>query len=96
MKLPRITFPNGLLLCALAVLSISCASSPKVAVKPYTLNFCAVCDMKLTAEDKPYSFVYEGREIKVCDKDEAAVFKKDPAKYLKIIEAAEAKANAAQ
>jgi YHS domain-containing protein len=59
--------------------------------KPYRLDTCAVCGMKLADMGKPYVFEYKGREIKVCDKGEAADFKKDPAKYLKKMEEAEAK-----
>ncbi len=60
--------------------------------KPYPLNTCAVCGMKLGDMGKPVVFVYKDREIKVCDKDEEAAFKKDPAKYVKKIDEAEAKA----
>jgi YHS domain-containing protein len=64
-------------------------------VVPYPLDTCAVCGMKLGDMGKPYTFVYQGREIKVCDKSEEADFKKDPAKYLKAIDdAAAAKAKA--
>lgn len=62
-------------------------------VVPYPLDTCAVCGMKLGEMGKPYTFVYQNREIKVCDKSEEADFKKDPAKYMKQIdEAARAKA----
>jgi YHS domain-containing protein len=61
-------------------------------VTPYPLTTCAVCGMKLGEMGKPYVFVYQGREIKVCEKAEADEFKKDPAKYLKAIDEAEAKA----
>ncbi len=55
--------------------------------KPYPLDTCLVCGMKLEADD--ITFVYLGRQIKVCggDEDCYAVFKKDPAKYLKMLEA---------
>jgi YHS domain-containing protein len=39
-----------------------------------------------------YVFVYEGREIKLCCKGCLKDFKKEPAKYVKKIEEAEAKA----
>ena len=61
---------------------------------PYPLNTCAVCGMKLGDMGKPYTFVYQGREIKVCDKSEEADFKKDPKKYLKDIDDEVAKAKA--
>ena len=63
-------------------------------VTPYPLTTCAVCGMKLGDMGKPYVFVYKGREIKVCEKAEADEFKKDPAKYLKAIDEADAKAKA--
>lgn len=61
---------------------------------PYPLDTCAVCGMKLGDMGKPYTFVYQGREIKVCDKSEEADFNKDPKKYLKEIDEAVAKAKA--
>ena len=63
-------------------------------ITPYPLTTCAVCGMKLGEMGTPYSFVYEGREIKVCEKAESDEFNKDPAKYLKAIDEADAKAKA--
>ena len=60
-------------------------------VKPYTLKTCVVSDEKLGGMGDPYVYVHEGREIKFCCKNCLKDFKKDPAKYLKKIEAAEAK-----
>jgi hypothetical protein len=83
------------LLLAASVAGLTTARAgedPKPKVKPYTLTTCAVCDMKLGSMGKPYVFTYQDREIKVCEKAEEAEFKKDPAKYLKKIETAEAKA----
>jgi YHS domain-containing protein len=80
------------LFATLALFPASAHADPDKTVKPYPLNTCAVCGMKLGEIEKPYVFVYEGREIKVCDKGEAADFKKDPKKYLdKIDKAAAAK-----
>lgn len=61
------------------------------APKPYPLDTCLVCGMKLGEMGKPYVFVYKGQEIKVCDKSEKADFDKDPAKYMKKLADAEAK-----
>jgi hypothetical protein len=61
-------------------------------VKPYTLKTCPVSDEKLGEMGKPYIFTNANREIKLCCKDCLKDFKKDPAKYVKKIEAAEAKA----
>lgn len=62
--------------------------------KPYPLNTCAVSDEKIGADPgmKPYSFVHEGREVKLCCKSCLKDFKKDTAKYIAKIEAAEKKA----
>ena len=80
----------GLLAVVLAgAVAVRAGEEPKP--KPYPLDTCAVCGMKLGSMGKPYVFVYKGQEVKVCDKSEEADFKKDPAKYLKPIEAAEAK-----
>ena len=80
------------LACSVALtlgLAACSTAKPQANVKPYALDTCVVCGMKCDGMGKPYSFVYEGREIKVCDKDEEVEFRKNPAKYLKVIEAAE-------
>ena len=59
--------------------------------KPYPLDTCLVCGMKLGSMGDPYVFVHQGQEIKVCDKSEQAAFDKDPQKYLKKLADAEAK-----
>jgi YHS domain-containing protein len=66
------------------------AADPKL--KPYTLKTCVVSGEKLDEMGKPYVYEYKGREIKFCCKDCVKDFKKDPAKYVKKIEEAEAKA----
>ncbi len=70
----------------------SYAETKKEAVKPYTLTTCAVSGEKLGEMGKPYVFTNEGREIKLCCKSCLKDFKKAPAKYVKKIEEAEAKA----
>lgn len=59
--------------------------------KPYPLDTCLVCDMKLAGMGTPCVFTYQGQEIKVCDKSEKADFDKDPAKFMKKLADAEAK-----
>ena len=51
------------------------------AVKPYPLTKCLVTD-EAFEHGKPYTFVHEGQEIKLCCKDCLADFKKEPSKYL--------------
>lgn len=53
-------------------------------VKPYTLKTCIVSGEKLDGDmGKPYVFVHEGQEIKLCCKSCLKDFNKEPAKYLK-------------
>jgi hypothetical protein len=61
-------------------------------VTPYTLKVCVVSGDKLGEMGKPYVFTNDTREIKLCCKDCLKPFKKEPAKYVKKIEEAEAKA----
>ncbi len=51
------------------------------AAKPYPLDKCIVTD-EAFEHGKPYVFVHDGQEIKLCCKDCLADFQKDPAKYL--------------
>jgi YHS domain-containing protein len=97
MKLKNLTVS----LLALSVLAGPFAAlagdeKPTTKPKPYTLKTCAVTGEKLGTMDKPFVFVHEGREIKLCCKDCQKDFKKDPAKYVKKIEEAEAKAKKAK
>ena len=61
--------------------------------KPKPLDTCVVADEKLGADPnmKPYVFTHEGREVKLCCKSCLKDFKKDTAKYVAKIEAAEKK-----
>ena len=61
--------------------------------KPYALTTCVVSDEKLGGDmGKPYVFKYEGREVQLCCKSCLKDFNKDPKKYLKKLDEAEAKA----
>ena len=74
---------------ATTVLFVGCASgghdhaghSHGAAAKPYPLTKCLVTD-EAFEHGKPYVFVHEGQEIKLCCKDCLADFKKEPSKYL--------------
>lgn|SRR5690242_6459427 len=67
---------------------------PEAKLKPYTLKNCIVSGDKLGEMGDPYVYKYKDREIKFCCKNCVKDFQKAPAKYLKKIEAAEAKAKA--
>jgi len=47
--------------------------------KPYPLDSCLVCGMKLGDMGKPFVFVYKSQEIKLCNESEKKDFDKDPA-----------------
>ena len=53
-------------------------------VKPYTLKTCIVSGEKLDGDmGKPYVFVHQGQEIKLCCKSCLKDFNKEPAKYVR-------------
>ena len=83
------------IIVAAAIVAFSSASradDTKAATpKPYPLNTCLVCGMKLGEMGKPYVFVYKGQEIKVCNESEKKDIDKDPDKYMKKLADAEAK-----
>jgi len=89
----KIKFLSVLVLAAAFVVFCltGCATGGNVAkVKPYPLDTCLVCGMKLGEMGQPCVFVYEDQEIKVCDKSEKADFDKTPDLYMKKLAAAEA------
>lgn len=61
--------------------------------KPYPLKTCVVSDEEINdkGDMKPYAFVEDGREVKLCCKSCLKDFKKDKAKYMAKIDAAEKK-----
>jgi YHS domain-containing protein len=62
----------------------SASSSP---AKPDLLTTCPVSGDKLGGMGKPYVFVYQGQEVKLCCPDCKEQFDKNPQKYLKKIQA---------
>jgi len=89
----------------IAVLIAGGAAAPGSAVaadakneksgKPYPLKTCVVSGEAFgTGGMKTYVFIHEGQEVKLCCKSCLKDFRKNPAKYLKKIKAAEAEAKA--
>ena len=77
---------------AMAVEKTAEAAPTKKAAKakPYPLKTCVVSGEALGGSmGDPYVMTYQGREIKMCCKDCKKDFDKDPAKYLKKLDAAE-------
>ena len=62
--------------------------------KPDLLVTCPVSGDKLGEMGKPYVFVYQGQEIKLCCSGCKKDFDKDPAKYVAKIRAADKGASA--
>ncbi len=85
------TVTLAVLLSALAG-SVSFGADKETKDKPYPLDKCVVSNEKLGEMGKPYVFKHEGREVQLCCKDCLKDFKKDPAKYMKKLDEAEAKA----
>ncbi len=79
-----------ILLLALGLVSTalsSRAAEPKTdKPKPYPLKTCIVADEALDSMGKPFVFVHEGQEIKMCCKSCKKDFDKDPKKFLKKLE----------
>jgi len=67
-------------------------TKPDPKLKPYPLKTCVVSGEKLEGMGEPFVYKYKDREIKFCCKDCLADFNKDPGKYIKKLEEAEAKA----
>jgi YHS domain-containing protein len=89
----------SLALAALSTLALAADPAPAKAptTKPaYPLNTCVVSGEKLGEMGKPHVIQYEGREVQFCCPSCEKEFKKDPAKYLKKIDAAARKAPATQ
>jgi hypothetical protein len=79
-------------LLALPVLAADKEKDKAAKAKPYPLKGCLVTDEPLSGTDMtPYTFVHEGREVKLCCKSCLKDFKKETAKYVKKMEAAEKK-----
>lgn len=81
-------FFQSVLLAVLSIVLVSCSSpvagpETQAHAKPYPLKTCLVCGMELGSMGKPYAFVYQGQEIKICDQSEKALFDQAPDKYMK-------------
>jgi len=80
---------------AALALTVSFLAAPLIGLaadakkpKPYPLDTCLVSGEKLDAMGKPYVFVHQGREIKLCCKSCLKDFNKDTVKYVKKLDEA--------
>src|SRR5690348_1308410 len=80
---------TGAALLALATITAT-AEEKKTPPIPDKMTTCPVSGDKLGGDmGKPYIMEYKGREVKLCCPDCKKDFEKDPAKYMKKIEAAD-------
>lgn len=77
-------------LLAAAILGLGSLAHAADEKPTYPLKTCIVSGDGLDEMGKPYVFTYEGQEIQLCCKDCKKKFDKDPAKYMKILDAAKA------
>lgn len=80
------------LLTGLAAGALSAFAADKPAdkkVRPYPLKTCLVTGEEINEKGdmKPYTFVHEGQEVKLCCKSCLKGFNKEPAKYLSKVNA---------
>lgn len=68
---------------SIAFLTASCSETGK----PYPLDTCIISGEKLGSMGKPYVFVKDGQQVKLCCDGCLDDFNKDPAKFLKEIAA---------
>jgi len=84
----------GLALAATALMSTATAADTNSAAatppKPDKLATCPVSGDKLGEMGKPYVFVYQGQEVKLCCSGCKKDFDKNPAPFLKKIQDAAA------
>jgi len=94
-KLTAADSPTPAGCCAAPKTMASCcgaAAEPMAdKAKSDLLNTCPVSGEKLGEMGKPYTFTYEKQEVKLCCKGCKKDFDKDPAKYMKLIRAADKK-----
>jgi YHS domain-containing protein len=67
------------------------ASDASTNSVPDLLTTCPVSGEKLGEMGKPLTFTYQDQEVKLCCKNCKKDFDKDPAKYIKLIRAADKK-----
>ena len=78
-------------LIAFAPPSRADGTNTAASVKPDLMTTCPVSGDKLGADmGKPYDFVYQGQEVKLCCPDCKDEFDKNPAKFIKKIQDAAA------
>jgi YHS domain-containing protein len=79
---------GGLMAVVLAGGAVLAADKKEEKKGEYPLKTCVVSDEKLGEMGKPYVLKHEGREVQLCCESCKKDFNKNPAKYLKKLDAA--------
>lgn len=88
------------LFCSLLLILPGCGSGTSTQTKAYVntdgypLDICPVSGRKLGDMGEPYIIKYSGKTVKLCCSACLKEFNTDPAKYMAILNEAEAKKNA--
>jgi YHS domain-containing protein len=77
--------------CCMGGMTTPMAGDVSTNAVPDLLKTCPVSGDKLGEMGKPLVFVYKDQEVKLCCKGCKKDFDKDPAKYIKLIRAADKK-----
>ena len=86
------TLLMGIVSASLLLGAMAADEKPAAKAKPYPLKTCVVSGEKFGGDmGDPYVFTYQGREVKLCCKGCLDDFNKEPAKYVKKMEAGEKK-----
>jgi len=72
-----------LTIAAISLFGLASVSRADDQAKPYPLQTCFISGEKLGEMGKPFVFVYEGQELKMCCKDCKKKFDKNPEKSMK-------------
>ena len=85
MKLNDLIKPTVAAFALSLAFAVSTARADSAVPKTYPLKKCVVSDEKLGEHGKPIKVTHEGTDVYLCCKDCTKDFKKDPAKYAKMV-----------
>ena len=91
MKLQNLIKPIVAALALSVVFTVTAARADSAIPKTYPLKTCPVSNDKLGEHGKSVKVTYEGTDIYLCCKDCMKDYKKDPAKYAKMVKDAAGK-----
>ena len=77
--------------CCMGGMTMPMSAEVSTNATPDLLKTCPVSGEKLGEMGKPFTFVYQEQEVKLCCKGCKKDFDKEPAKYIKLIRAADKK-----